>query len=322
MTQVSEKRNFIKPPTTPLRLFWCLSRGIYIPHELWISTHFRSKFFLRGLLMPILTYRIMNMLTQHPLYQHILLNQPRLPCRIHRPYLSNRLSRKEAVKALLFHYDNMKQFLNVDDLYRLHTPDGIAICAIGGKEGGIYQLKVISTHKLDREGETTVILRDQQNCMLAEISFTLCLTKGMPTLIIGGLQGPNSDDAQARIQKATKAFHGLFPKRIALEALLRLSDLMHIENIYAVATESHVYQSMRYNSRTKHMYADYNALWEMSGGIKMSDGYYRLPHVIKRKEIEELPSKKRSEYRKRFMLLDNIHMQITDAFSPLAKPSG
>lgn len=315
MAQVIDGATQKEFPHTPLSLYVSLSRGTLVPHELWLSAHFRWKFFLRGLIMPLLTYRILKMLTQHPHYEQLLLTQPRLPCRIHRPYLSNQMSRAEGVNALQYHYEKMTKFLSADNFAQHLSASGINIAQVEGKDGELYYLKLLSTHKLDREGETTIIFRDQAGCMLAEISFTLCHRQGKSALIIGGLQGPKSEDALERIQKATKNFYGLFPKRIVLEALLCLAQLMRTERIHAVATESHVYCSLRYTNRKKHMHADYNALWEMSGGFKTADGYYQLPRATTRKALEEIPSKKRAEYRRRFALLDEIQAQIVQALA-------
>lgn len=313
MTQLVNNSLINKLPAGPVTLYVALARGTVIPHELWESAHFRIKFFLRGLIMPALTHRILKMVTQHPRYADILFSQPRLPCRIHRPYLSNRLSRREGAAAILYHYESMTAFLGLDNFSQHLRASGIRIAQIAGKTGELYSLTLLSTYKLDREGEATVLLRDAAGLMLAELSFTLCRRSGNRALVIGGLQGPNGEDAQDRVQQATKNFHGLFPKRIVLEALLQLALLMRTEHIYGVATESHVYQSRRYNNRKKHMHADYNALWEMSGGTKISDGYYALPRMIRRKDLAALPSKKRAEYRRRFTLLDDVHRQIADA---------
>ncbi|MEL0580162.1 VirK/YbjX family protein [Pectobacterium punjabense] len=311
MTKVIENSLSNNLPKTPLDLFFSLSRGTFMPNKIWISNKFRIKFFLRSLIMPVLTYRLLNMVTQHPYYESVLLTQPRLPCRIHRPYLNSKLSRKKGVDAILHHYERIQTFLDDGD-FSLHlSAAGLTIASLEGKDGEIYKLKLLSTYKLDREGEATVILNDQTDNMLSEISFTLCYRFNECSLIIGGLQGPNIQDAQQRIHKATKDFHGIFPKRIVLEALLLLSQLMNVQSVYAVTNEAHVYQSLRYNKRKKHMHADYDSLWEMSGGCRTADGYYKLPLIIQRKNIDDIASKKRSEYRRRYSLIDDINIQIT-----------
>ena len=314
MTQIMHDSFSNNIPLTPLGLYLSLSRGVLIPHEFWMSARFRRKFFLRGLIMPVLTYRLLKMLTQHPAYDKMLLTQQRLPCRIHRPYLNNKMSRSERLAALVHHYQRLPELLGSRQFNAHLSVSGITLATLVGKDNQPYVLRFLSTHKLDREGEATLILSDTAGQMLSEITFTLCQRFNENALFIGGLQGPNATDAQNRIQQATKSFHGLFPKRIVLEALLRLAQLLGIENVYAVANTSHVYHSLRYTNRKKHMHADYDALWEIAGGIRTPDGCYQLPLEISRKRPEEVASKKRAEYRRRFELLDEINLQMAAFF--------
>lgn len=261
--------------------------------------------------MPVLTFRLLKIITQHPFYESLLSSQPRLPCRIHRPYLTNKLSRKERVAAIVYHYKAMTHFLSDAQFNKLLGDEGITMAQIVAKDDTVYTLNLISTHKLDREGEVSIILRDSNEQFLAEISFTLCCQSGESAFIIGGLQGPNNSDAQEIIQHATKNFHGIFPKRIVLEALLALAQRMNISTVYAVTNSSHVYQSLRYNKKQKLVHADYDSFWAMTGGTQINDMYYEIPAIIPRKKIEEVVSKKRAEYRRRFDLLDSINSQIS-----------
>lgn len=310
MTQISNDRVLSKIPTSPLGLFFALSVGSYVPHELWDRANFRKKFCFRAIVMPVLTYRLLKMLTENPYYETLLYTQPRIPCRIHRPYLSTRMSRRENVDALALHYEKMTAFLSKDNFLAHLSPSGLKLAYLKGKDGSIYRLCFKSTHKLDREGEVSVILADSHGNMLSKMTFTLCQRFDEDCLIIGGLQGPNTADALDSIQHATKQLYGLFPKRILIDAVLFLGHLMNVRRVYAVSNMNHVYQALRYSNRKKQIFANYDDLWEVSGGIRTPDNYYQLPPVIKRKKIEDVPSKKRSEYRKRFELLDELNQEI------------
>lgn len=310
MAQISNERALSKIPSSPLGLYFALSLGNYVPHELWNRANFRKKFCLRALVMPVLTYRLLKMLTAHPYYEALLYCQPRIPCRIHRPYLSIRLSRRENVDALNVHYNKITAFLSKEDFLTHLSPSGLKLAYLTGKDGSLYRLSLKSTHKLDQEGEMSVILTDSLGNMLSEMTFTVCQRFEEDCFIIGGFQGPNTDDALDFIQYATKQLHGLFPKRILTDAVLFLGHLMNVRRVYAVANKNHVYQSLRYTNRKKQIFSNYDELWEASGGLRTPDNYYQLPPVIKRKRIEDVPSKKRSEYRKRFELLDAIGYEI------------
>lgn len=47
----------------------------------------------------------------------------------------------------------------------------------------------------------------------------------------------------------------------------------------------------------------------MNGEI-LPNGYFSMPNRVARKPIEEIASKKRAEYRRRYMLLDTLAEQI------------
>jgi len=298
-------------PDSPVGLYLALSKGSLQPHKFWSSAHFRFKFSLRSLLKPIKTYHLLRLITNHPAYGELLQNQPRLPCRIHRPYLTSALSSKERVNAILYHYTMLTSFLGTETFREHLSPDGLCLCQFTGKDGQRLTLHFVSTYRLDKEGEASIILRDSVGQMLAEITFVCCQHGRERSLIIGGLQGPNGDHAQEHVQQATKNLYGLFPKRLVLESLIQVAALLGVKKIFAVSNELHVYRSVRYKDRIKHMHADYNAFWEMSGGQLNSDGFYVLPAEVMRKKLEEVPSKKRADYRRRYELTDAISEQIS-----------
>ena len=235
-------------------------------------------------LMPSSTFKILKMLTQHPAYPELLLAQPRLPSRIQRPYLCTRLSNKERVNAIIHHYKAQTNFLGAYGFSKHISDAGITLATFSGKDGLNYTLHYISTHRLDREGESSIILKDITGKMVSEITFTLCQQRGVEAMIIGGLQGPNYESAQNIVHQATKNFYGLFPKRVLLETLSVLTELLNVRFIYAVSNHVHIYKAARYKNRTQYMHADYDAFWEISGGIRQTDGLYLLPGTLRRKK--------------------------------------
>jgi len=267
--------------------------------------------------MPFSTRKILKFITEHPHYEQLLLAQPRLPCRLHRPYLSTSLKRHEGVDAIVYHYKLIKEFLG-SELFIQHLNEGIRIAEFNGKNQDGYYIQFISTHKLDREGEASLILKNQSGDMLCEITFTIYEKSCKRVLMIGGLQGPGGRNAQEKVQYATKDFFGIFPKKIVFEALLNLTKTLKIDSVYAVSNETHVYHSLRYLNRQRLMHADYSGFWQMLGGTLSEDGNFKLNSNSVRKDIESIPSKKRSEYRRRYELLDGLNNSMNIKIDILA----
>lgn len=312
--QILSDNNRAVLPATPWKLCLSLFQGKYTPHELWRVKKFRNKFMLRSLVMPFSTHKVLRFITTHPSYEKILHAQPRLPCRLHRPYLTNRLSRHDGAEAIIYHYNMMHKTLGTD-AFNQHLDNHFHVAEFEVKSGDIYTLSFISVHRLDREGEASLILSDSDGELLCEITFTLCERAGKRSLIIGGIQGPNSEDSQQKVHAATKNLHGIFPKKLVYEALIMMTTIFNVESMAAVSNETHVYQSLRYHNRQKAMHADYNSFWEMMGGILNAEGYYELTCESRRKTIESIASKKRAEYRRRYDLLDDIAMKIHKALN-------
>lgn len=300
---------------TPWRLATGLVSGRIMPGFLWQFTGYRFKFLLRSALHLRTTRTLLNALVQHPLLPEMMRAQPNLPCKLHRPYLAVNLGTQQALQALCDHY----QLINhaMPEAMRLgyldHQPYPLA--EVEGKEGERYTLALSAIGKLDKEGEATLLFSQQDGTVLAEITFTLMHYQGQPTLFIGGLQGAHRKLGHDAIQLATKACQGLFPKRLAVQALCRLASQLGMTQILAVGNQTHIYQSWRYNKKKQgQLHADYDSFWRSLGAEQQAEGYFSLPLTPTRKSMEEIASKKRAEYRRRYALLDGIDAGVDHRF--------
>lgn len=142
---------------------------------------------------------------------------------------------------------------------------------------------------------------------LACLTFTLCEIAGQRSIVIGGLQGAPRHVDHALIKQATKACHGLFPKRLLIEALQALGTAWQIRQVLAVATRHHIYRSWRYR---RVFAADYDHFWQSLNARRINAALYALPCPLLRKTADSIASHKRSEYQRRYALLDALSAQI------------
>lgn len=298
-------------PQNGWQLFLSLVKGLHQPGSAWKNPVYRRKFLLRTLISPVTTSRLLSTLACQPMLTQLLHVQPGLPCRLHRPYLSANFNRKDALNALCFHYQ-MLDYSVPKNLLRQHfSLHGARLVSMTGKDEVSYSIDFCAIADLDKEGEATLVMKNEEGIVLAELTFTLCEHQGKSTLFIGGLQGAKSWVPHDAIQKATKACHGLFPKRLVLEATCLFAQHIDIEQILAVSNRTHIYRSWRYQKKKKGLvHADYDAFWESLNGQKRPDGYFLMPSLVHRKSLEEIASKKRAEYRRRYTLLDSMVEQI------------
>ncbi|MDA3133013.1 DUF535 domain-containing protein [Atlantibacter subterranea] len=298
-------------PRNGWQLFKMLATGQWMPGSAWQNPGYRQKFLLRSLASPLVTSRLLNSLSKQPNLETLLKAQPGLPCRLHRPYLSVNTRSTQALSALDFHYKQLIRLLPATLLLSHWSATGANLAQLTGKNGEQYRILLASLSMLDKEGEATLVFFDENDTVLAEMTFTLCQRNGKPTLFIGGLQGAKNWVPHERIQNATKACHGLFPKRLLLETICHLAPLLQASQIQAVGNDTHIYRNWRYAKKKKDkLHADYDSFWLSMGGEPGKDGYFTLPDVITRKPMEEIASKKRAEYRRRYELLDSLAAQV------------
>jgi uncharacterized protein VirK/YbjX len=313
MSQLTESAFLSTNPITSFGLFYSLSRGQLRPAQCWDKRSFRRKFIWRSLLIPRLTREWMTELAQWPELENLLARQPRLPVRLHRPYLAANFDRRMRLDAVRFHYHVIRQAFLPGEFNALLSHDGLQLAQIEGKDNEIFTVTMMMFPVLDKEGESTILVRNGDGDELTKMTFTFCEYNGKSTLFIGGMQG-NSQLPHEATQKATKSCHGIFPKRIVMEAICRLAEQLNIEKVMAVSNEQHIFRSPRYNDQNKVILSDYNAFWASLGGKCDSRGYYHIPRALARKSEAEIASKKRAEYRRRYQLLDSIHAQLSSMF--------
>ncbi|HEY2454001.1 MAG TPA: VirK/YbjX family protein [Scandinavium sp.] len=297
-------------PKSGWQLFRLLSSGRLMPGLAWKNPAYRRKFMLRSLATPFTTATLLSRLAAQPQLHEMLHVQPGLPCRLHRPWLSMNMPRQNAALALTSHYQILTQHLPVPVMNAYLSRRGVTLATLTGRDEQIFTLRLLADAFLDKEGEATLIFSDAENTVLAELTFTVCPFEGKQTLYIGGMQGAKSHVPHELIQAATKSCNGLFPKRLLVEAAMVFGQMMNVETIRAVSNETHIYRSVRYRRKKQDkLHADYNGFWASLGGNLDAKGDYLLPLTMPRKSMEEIASKKRSEYRRRYELLDGLHAQ-------------
>ncbi|MEA9390627.1 VirK/YbjX family protein [Acerihabitans sp. TG2] len=278
-----------------------------VPDDLWRDSYFRIKYAVRTFIHPLLTLKILNKIAAEPIWQEAFTVQTKLPNKIHKPYLYADLPPALRVSALIDHYTFVENIENTALKNAFISARGRVVSSFYGKEGEAFTVKMGSIGQSEREGETNMFLYMEET-KLAALTFCVVNRPQGTVLIVGGFQGANRSTPHEVIKQATKSCYGLFPKRLLLESLQRIAAQAGIQHILAVSNAGHVFHSLRYRHRKKNTFvASYDEFWDSIGANRYSSALYSIPQTIPRKEMEDLPSKKRSEYRKRYTLLDEMN---------------
>ncbi|WP_413734892.1 VirK/YbjX family protein [Sodalis sp. RH21] len=297
--------------TSGLRLLNDLLRGKYVPHGQWRKVVFRAKYAVRTLIYPVQTLNVLANIAADPLWQKAFSVQTTLAEKVHKPYLYLGLPASQRCATLLSHYNFVENIANSAVRNAFLSQTGDVVAAFSGKEGEMFTLRLGSLGKSEREGEATLFF-DMDDIRLAALTFSVTSRPAGRALVIGGLQGAHRDTPHETIKLATKACYGLFPKRMLIECLQLMAGQWGIKRILAVNDRSHIFRSLRYRHRKRTVFlASYNEFWDSISATPYSSSLYDVPLSLPRKGIEDIASKKRSEYRKRYLLLDDLARQLS-----------
>ncbi|MEH0884772.1 VirK/YbjX family protein [Enterobacter sp. UNJFSC 003] len=292
-----------------------LVKGKIVPGPIWQKRDYRLKFLFRSLLFWSSTHRMLEALCGRDDFDRLLASQITLPSKTHRQYLMRGLNAGDRADAIVSHYQWIDGLQDVALAHALTSPKEQAVVQFQARNDETYSVNASSAFSAEREGESTLWLRDGENTLLASLTFSVARSNSQRVMVIGGLQGPRRSVTRETIKQATRACHGLFPKRVLMEVLFQLAAQSSIRAIFAVSDEGHVFRALRYRlSKGRHFHASYDEFWESLDGKKLSSFCWQLPLQMERKTLEEIASKKRAEYRRRFELLDHIEASIKIRF--------
>lgn len=141
---------------------------------------------------------------------------------------------------------------------------------------------------------------------LYDASFALLENK---QLLIASTQGSSLDNAPEEIKLATKQLHGIRPAFLLVHIFKMLCEIKQFQLLGIPKKHQAKY---RFNDFSRLLF-DYDAFWADNGG-EFKQNYWYIPNTIEQKTMEEIPSKKRSMYKKRYEMLDNIKQSLTQLF--------
>ena len=169
-----------------------------------------------------------------------------------------------------------------------------------------------------KEGLLSVMM-DVDGEHLYQIIFWIEQRDGQPTLVIGAMQGPNTENAQDFVREMTKRAHRFRTKNLILYMTQAVARALGIKRMLAVSNAG--YYANNHVRLDRKLKTDFGAFWEEVGGWETDDPrFYELPLVYPRKTMEEVPTRKRAVYRRRFAFLDAVDEEIAAHMGEVLQP--
>ena len=169
-----------------------------------------------------------------------------------------------------------------------------------------------------KEGILSIVLRLDEYYLYQMMIWIAPNKDGERSLWIGAMQGPNVENAKDLVKKVTRRCHSYRTKNFILHVTQEVAKALGLVHIYAVTNYGYYANThMRMEKKLKTSFTDF---WEESGGHPCEDKrFYELPMTEARKTMEEIPTRKRNYYRKRYALLDEVDASVAEKIRLLLK---
>ncbi|GAB7224459.1 VirK/YbjX family protein [Vibrio owensii] len=221
-----------------------------------------------------------------------------------RPYIVKNSPAIDRSALVVDHYNTVSELVSPDLMKQIYTDaKGLTLMTFE-IEDILYTVRLVYEARYQKEGDMSLVLHSQEDGNFYTLSFTLGHENGACSIMIGGLQGPRSNEtSNEKIKKLTRKLYGQRPKSLMVSLLDLLAQIWGVETILAVKTQSHTYAAKRYSKgRIK---TDYDALWKELGGTEYDRNFYSLTVNAPRRDLDGMSRSKRSMYRRRYEWLDN-----------------
>lgn len=273
------------------------------------------------LINPIFAYKWFEFL-KSPGFKYVSLYRPSLYVKPFRTYVSTKWNKKRKLKVILDTYRFIK---SKGDAFSqvLTDKEGLIIADLMFDNTYEAFLKLGYDERFRKEGELVLTLEcNQLGGKIISVAFSLEESKeGQWSCIIGCVQGYNTiNQTQGAFKSMQKLLQGLRPNSFIIYSVQELSRNLGCAAIYGVGNSIQV-------NRKKHaihlpwvhsISFDYNNFWDEVGGKDVGKGWFELPLIPIRKSIQEdVKSHKRALYQRRYKILDDVSLKISDTVKVL-----
>lgn len=219
-------------------------------------------------------------------------------------FCDKRFSATERLEAIQQNLQLAEQYFGREICEQLLKQKSLLIAQLT-EEIGLY----LNINEIDPlEGLFSLNIKNPQ---LAERIYDASFSFLAPNqLLIASIQGPSHDNAQDTVRNVTKQLHGTRPMFMLVTAFKALAQQL---NVQLVGIPHKAQAKYRFNDSARLLF-NYDNFWQENSG-ELQGRYWQLPNDIERKSLEEIASKKRAMYRKRYEMFDSLQQEIHNLFS-------
>lgn len=225
------------------------------------------------------------------------------------PYICSSWNAKTCLQRIDEHFRAIEQ---MDSILDFPVNDMLPLL---GLEDMFANLRVVLDQPkwLMRDGLFAINLFLLEN-RIYSLVFSFGFEESRIIAYIGGIQGVDIEGILDDYKDLTKALHGMRPRDFLVEVFRIFCRNVGITKIYAVNDEKRHLRSRYFGTKkSKQLFLNYNDVWMERGGVPSNEDFFALSVEAPLKDLDEVPSKKRAMYRRRYELLRSVEdrMQVS-----------
>lgn len=246
--------------------------------------------------------RLLREVDGHAMIEALFRAQPRAFYPVMNHLIDRRLGAKARMRTTLASLRVVCGSVGDDGNVRSLLTHGITLLEMTDHTRVVLSLNDVSFH----EGLWQIGLVGADGIRLYSIGFGFT---DAGTLLMGNVQGPSlKDEGLDRIRDATHAAHGMRPPHLLVHALRVLAAAWGATRLQGVDPENHV--KGKWNLRDSRLRFDYRGFWAEHEGVRDDSGNWTLPLGTALRPLEEVPTKRRAMYRRRYAMLDALQVAV------------
>jgi len=170
-----------------------------------------------------------------------------------------------------------------------------------------------------REGQLVINLFVGE-VRIFSLAFSLGRDGGERTAFVGAVQGRDIEGVADEYRDLTKAAHGMRPRDLLFDIFRMLCSVLGVTRILAVSDQFRHHRSAYFGGPDQQFSKNYNEMWIDRGGEPAGPMFFAIRVEGARRELSEVPAKKRAMYRRRYDMVESIGQQLRANYQALAVP--
>ena len=238
-----------------------------------------------------------------------------------RRYLRYWFHFKTKISILQDHYSLFSDRFSSEFFTAISQSSGLRLAQLSGRYGD-HHYEIILHHILSKEGEIGLHLRDTAKKLdLIKIRGTFGRGKnGSLCFWVGALQGPLPPYGLKDLAFTTKDLHNFRPKNIILHSLIKFCEAIEVYQLYLPSRRNHAsYRWWCDWFLTKKISTNYEEFWQEFTQERLPWGDFCLHLPLTTKNIEDIPQKRRKDWKIRQGYIKKIQEDISNCLLTYSK---